>query len=789
MYNSNLLFQLAVEWRYWQGQRAKLLFLMLGFAIVVALITLVLQVGRALFDAAPAWGKPDGKLYTLANQHSDGRLSPIHLQAIEAAAKTAGVINHTWFSLQSHNFTLLNNADEPLNALFYAETMPSALGIAELTTTENGVWLSERYWLTQTDHSLLDTQAYLYHPRFPQPLKILGVLPRQLNRIGPFQPDIWLPHALQQHLTPFSSGAELMRDRFLRAAPFHYGILLTKDKLSAAELTTYLRSLDLSVPNMRMGSDGADLVVLTGLTLDPLARQNLKQQWQLALVLIISLIVTLSFNSLSVYTNRLLKIQENYRIQQTLGANAFDLLYGPLAFCVLIILCLALVSWGALLFLYNMLAHIESYLVLFGEIGLKLDGLSWLAALFIASSLFIVCACLPILRFNQQRLFSRQVGPSLSLLQKSLAQINLTSQLCIALVLLGFLLNLSWQQWQQFRAYQLANDIMYMNVRQKGSGIDVSALIHNRLTNVDTADIAFSFTPFDSQQSAELKDDRLANPLAVELRVVSANYFERLGVTMLEGHAEWHYGVMLNKSLAHIFRQSTDHQLLGSQLDLDNLLGSQVIKGIVDDLPHRGRSQRTTPAIYINVNSAPVWTAMSKQIEFYFSETTLNQTQTSLVNWLEQQLESPVFTEPQKLSRLIAKHDETSRLLLNFSVVMIMIVLCTLFFNLAHQVKNRILLERYEYGVLMALGCEDWRLVFRAARQSLLGALLGIPIALALLLWLLSSTGWLSAFKITPEPLLMLLAACLIVFLVVLAAILPVLSLLRRQIYPLLRTL
>ena len=375
------------------------------------------------------------------------------------------------------------------------------------------------------------------------------------------------------------------------------------------------------------------------------------------------------------------------------------------------------------------------------------------------------------------------------MLQKSLAQINLTSQLCIALVLLGFLFNLSWQQWQQFRAYQLASNMMYMNVKQKGTGIDVSALIHNRLTNVDTADIAFSFTPFDSQQSAELKDDRLANPLAVELRVVSANYFERLGVTVLEGPAEWHDGVMLNNSLAQIFKQSADHQLLGSQLDLDNLLGSQIIKGIVDDLPHRGRSQRTTPAIYINVNSAPVWTAMSKQIEFYFPENVRNQAQTSLVNWLEQQLENPVFTEPQKLSQLIAKHDETSRLLLGFSVVMILIVLCTLFFSLAHQVKNRILLERYEYGVLMALGCEDWRLVFRAARQSLLGALLGIPIALALLLWLLSSAGWLSAFNITPEPLLMLLAACLIVFLVVLAAILPVLSLLRRQIYPLLRTL
>lgn len=789
MYNSNLVFQLAVEWRYWQGQRAKLLFLMLGFALIVTLITLVLQVGKALFYAAPAWTQPNGQLYTLANQHSDGRLSPIHLQAIEAAARTPGVVNHTWLSLQSHHFTLLNKNDEALNVLFYAENLPLMLGITELDTAESGVWLSERYWLTQAGTSEFTTQEFLYHPRFPQPLKILGVLPRQLNRIGPFQPDIWLPQALQQHLTPFASGAELMRDRFLRAAPFHYGILLTKDKLAATELTTYLRSLDLTVPSMTMGSDGADLVVLTGLTLDPIAQEKLKQQWQLALVLIISLIVALSFNTLSVYTNRLLKIQDNYRIQQTLGANAFDLLYGPLALCILLILSLAMLSWGVLLILYYVLTQVESYLNLFGEIGLNIDMFSWFAALFIASSLFIICACLPLLRFNQQTLFSRQVGPSLSYLQKSLAQINLTSQLCIALVLLGFLLNLSWQQWQQFRAYQLANDIVFMTVNQKSAGIDVSALTHNRLANINTTDIAFSFNAFDSQFTVELEDNRLSNPLAVEIRVVSSNYFERLGVIIQEGQTEWHDGLMINNSLARILNQSAEHQLLGSQLVLENLLGTLVVKGIVDDIPHHGRSQRTTPAMYINVNSAPTWTAMSKRIEFYFPEKIGAQAQMALTNWMTQQLENPVFSEPQKLSELIAKNDQTSRLLLSFSIVMIALVLLTLFFSLAHQVKNRILLERYEYGVLMALGCDDWHLVFRAAKQSLLGALLSIPIALALLLWLLSAKGWLSAFYIMPEPWLMLLAACLILFLVMLAALLPVLHLQRRQIYSLLRTL
>lgn len=789
MYNSNLVFQLAIEWRYWQGQRSKLLFLMLGFAIVVALISLVLHVGKTLFDAAPAWTNVNSQLYTLANQHSDGRLSPIHLQAIEAAAKTTGISNHTWFSFESHNFTLLNNTDEALNVLFYAENLPSTLGISELDTIKDGVWLSERYWISQTDNSELHLQEFLYHPRFPHPIKILGVLPRQLNRIGPLQPDIWLPYALKQYLTPFSASSGLMLERFLRAAPFNYGILLTKEKLSPTELTAYLRSLDLTVPSMTMGSDGANLVVLTGVTLDPIAQENLRQQWQLALVLIICLIVALSFNTLSVHTNRLLKIHENYRIQETLGANSLDLLYGPFAFCVLVILCLTILSWGALLLLYKALASIESYLILFGESGLKVDMLSWLAALIIASILFIFCACLPILRFNQQTLFSRQVGPSLNFLQKSLAQINLTSQICIALVLLGFLFNLSWQQWQQFRAYQLASDIVYMNVKQKSTGIDVSALIHNRLTDIDTADIAFSFTPFDSQHTTELIDERLAKPLAVEIRVVSPNYFVRLGTIVQEGQAEWHDGILVNKTLAQIFRRSSDRQLLGSQLDLANLIGTQVIKGIVEDLPHRGRSQRTTPAIYVNVNSAPVWTAMSKQIEFYFPENVRKQAHLALTNWMEQQLESPLFTEHQKLSELIAKHDETSRMLLSFSVAMIVILLFTLFFSLAHQVKNRILLERYEYGVLLALGCEDWRLVFRAARQSLLGALLSIPLALALLLWLLSSTGWLSAFKITPEPLLMLLAVCLIVFLVMLAAVLPVLSLLTRQIYSLLRTL
>ncbi|MDP5131150.1 MAG: hypothetical protein NWQ54_09700 [Paraglaciecola sp.] len=791
MHNNPLRFQLSIEWRYWQGQRFKLLFLLCSFSVATAVLTLLLQLGSALFSAPPAWSNPAGNIYTLAQQHHDKRLAPVHLQAIDIASQTPGIIDYTWFSLEQNRFAIASLPEQELQVLFYANNFAATLGIAMLnhSETEAGVWLSERFWREQTNRSTTIVDSTLFHPRFNGPVPILGVLPAALNRIGPHQPDIWLPDNFKRFLTPFAADSGVMLDRFLKAAPFYYGLLFTKQSLAATELTQHLRQQDLTVPGMNMARDGSKLVVLEGLTLDPPAQKKLQQQWQLALVLLVGFMLVLSFNTLAIFTNRLIQQQENYRIQLTLGANLYHLLQGPLLLFSVMLISVALCSWLILILLHDVLMQQNSYLVIVGEQGLPLDSLRWLAALTLIALLLLCCTCFPLLRLNRQALFSRKVGQSRSFSQKLLAQINLSSQLLIAAVALGFLLNLGWQQWQQFYDNALDDNVVVLQVKQRGQGVDVSALVQNTLPQLKAADIAFALTPFSGQNMIEIQDGRLDNPIAVQLQIVSGNYFSRLGLRLVQGETDWSQGVIINHSLAQFLGKQPGIPLQGSQLELGGLLGRHVVQATVDNLPHQGRSQSPIPTIYLHINSAALWAASSRTIEFYYPKQLQATISLGLTDWLSQQMSQPEFAAQRKVSDLVAEQDRANRYILGFSAVIIITVLFTIFFSLYFQIRSRITLEQQEYAVLLALGAEDWRLIFRAASQALTATIISLPFAFALLVWLLSPAGWLNSFSIALLPALLILASCLMLVLVLIAATLPIIRLLRAPIFSLLRSI
>ncbi|MCH8536944.1 MAG: hypothetical protein LAT66_04145 [Alkalimonas sp.] len=788
MQSNNLSFQLAMEWRYWQGQRLKLLFILTCFALLCALLTLILQLGHQLFAAPPTWTKPDGHLYTLARQHDDGRLAPLHRQAIDTAAEAPGVQAAAWFSIRNTSVQLASEPEQDLRTLFYSDSFSRVLGVAELAVSETpGVWLSERYWRERL-HSAPDIVGQLLsHKSFPISLPIAGVLPASLNRIGSFQPDIWLSDHWYRYLTPFSVDSEVMLDRFLQAAPFYYGILAASQPLHPEALTEHLRQQDLTVPGMRMGGDGSELIVHAGLNLDPPARLKLLQQWQLGLVLLLGFGLVVSLNTFTVFTSRLIQQQENYRIQQVLGANIMQLQLGPLLVTVIMIAATAvlssLLSQGLL-----QLLHSDNLQSTVGEAGLSFDWQRWFAALALVAILLLGCTCLPVLRFLQQPLFSRQTGQSRSRGQKWLAQLNLTAQLWVALVALAFMLGLSWQQWQQFRSYPLDTGLQALPVQQQATGFDFSALVQNNVPQVQAAEVAFEVGSFNSQNSNELKDDRLAGPIAIQQRIVSGNYFSSLQVPLLQGDDDWQDGVVINQTLAQLLAAGSDQPLLGSELNLGSFAGRHPIVAIVADIPHHGFSQSTQPTAYLHHQSAAMLVQFSRSLEFYFPAEYQARLKPALKGWLEQQLAAPEFLQVQSLAALLQQQDQESRQLLRFSSGMILLVLFTVFFSLYYQVRNRVLLERQEYGVLLALGASDWRLLTRATSPPLLGLLLTIPLALATLAWLLHSSGWLSAFALQFNPVIFVFAAILLLLMAWIAALAPITGLLKKPIFGLLRT-
>ncbi|MEE2002175.1 FtsX-like permease family protein [Alkalimonas sp. MEB108] len=788
MQTSNLAFQLAMEWRYWQGQRLKLLFIMACFALLCALLTLILQLGHQLFVAPPTWSKPTDYLYTLARQHTDGRLAPLHRQAIDTAAETPGVQAAAWFSLQSTHLQLAAEPEQPLQALFYSDSFATVLGISQLSPSETpGVWLSERFWREQLQSTPDAIGQLVSHPRFPIALPIAGVLPASLNRIGPFQPDLWLSDHWYRYLTPFAADSGLMLDRFLQAAPLYYGILAATTPLSPQALTEHLQQQDLTVPGMTMGGDGSELIVHAGLNLDPPARLKLLQQWQLGLVLLLGFGLVLSFNTFTVFTSRLIQQQEHYRIQQILGASMLQLLRGPLLVAAMLIAATALFSALLSLGLLQLL-HSDQLQSVVGEAGLSLDWQRWFAALALVANLLLGCTCLPVLRLSRQALFSRQTGQSRSRGQKWLAQLNLTAQLWVALVALAFMLGLSWQQWQQFRSYPLDTGLMALPVQQQATGFDFSALVQDNVPQVQAAEVAFEVGSFDSQSSNELKDDRLAAPIAIQQRIVSGNYFSRLQIPILQGENDWQHGVVINQTLARLLQAGSETPLLGSELNLGSFAGRHPIVAIVADIPHQGFSQSAQPAAYLHHQSAAMLVQFNRTLELYFPAEHQARLKPALTGWLEQQLATPQFLPVKSLAELLQQQDRESRQLLKFSSGMILLVLITVFFSLYYQVRNRILLERQEYGVLLALGADDWRLLARATSQPLLGLLITLPLALAALAWLLHSSGWLSAFALQFNPVIFVFAAVLLLLMAWMAALAPIIGLLKKPIFGLLRT-
>lgn len=794
MQQNNLKFALTMEWRAWQGQRGKLLFLLFGFALMCALLALLLRLGAVLFSEPPAWAQPAGSVYTVAREHSDGRLSPLPKIALERIQDAPGISGVTSIVARTATFNLRDFPQEELQTIYVADNFADLLGVNALQHQEpGGVWLSERYFRErwQSDPALL--ASALQHNRIPTAIPIVGVLPAELNRIGGLQPDIWLSQSYLSYLTPFSADSTAMVERFLLGAPDHFGFVTASQRISPAALNEYLANQDLSVPGLNMVGDGSQFVVYEGINLDPLAKQRLLQQWQLLLVLIIAFVIVLALNTFSMFTSRLIQQSNHFRIQRVLGANVPHLLRGPAMASVFMIVVVALTSLVLLNGLNAAVSMQAAYLETAGNAPLRVAFGQWLAAVTFVGLLLILCACLPVLRVTREPLFGRQTGESRSRGQKLLAQSNLTSQLLIALIAISFLSTLGYQQWRLFQSYELNQSTQNFSVRQLSSGFDLNALESGNLPQLNAGDVAFELTEFTSNLTIELNDDRLTEPVAVQQRVVSGNYFTKLAVPMIDGlganHSgeAWQQGVVVNQTLANLLRFNTSTAVVGSSLNL-GMMGTLPIVAIVADLPHQGFSQTPTPAMYLHYRSAGLWAQNARHLEFYYQDYDAIRIESALQRWLQDTTMQPRMTIARSLSGIVAQQDQTSRALLFFCAFMIVTVVALVFASLRYQIRNRMILERQEYGVLMALGAPDWRLFLRASAQALLAFAIAIPLALILLSVLLHETGWLSAFELTFSAPLFALGLVLLLMLTVIAAQLPVWQLTRQPIFSLLRT-
>lgn len=771
------LYDLATEWRRWQGQYGKLLLLLVGFALVCALLTLVLRLGSVLDAERPVWFTAEGHYYTLANQSEQGQLQGISRQTLQVASQSAGISSMSWLVPKNMTLSFENQQLVDLQLIFFAPNWFTFSGMVQTHDTQ-GIWLSDRFWRQHwhADPSIIG--KFLHHKRIPQGLKILGVLPPTADRIGPWQADIWLSGDYLRYLTVFDVESTLQVDRFLAAVPQYYGILRSDQPLQAANLTERLQKSDLQVAGMIWQDSGYQIAIHQGINLDPTAHQHLQSQWELLLFLVLGMGLVLTLNLFTLYANRLVLWQEELRLFQVLGASRWQQLRPVLLAAVVWLSIIAALAWWLGHGLAKVVAADPAYQTLSGSQTLSMQASQFSASLCLILMLFLLAGVVPLLGFYRQALFRRAMNSGRSRLQKLTAQANLTLQLLMALLALNMACTQGFALWQQYQHNPTPAQVSMLSVQHQGSALDLSTLQAGLVNGLTPDSVAWSSSSFTTPTSLLLEDSALPKGLNVGQMWVSASYFAVMGQPIAAIDSHWQSGVVINQSMANILaRQWVGKSVLGSQLSLGLMAKPQPIIAIIPDLPHYGRSAAPQPMTYLPL---PL---VNNKVFFYITQGQ----ETVLMPWLKQQMHNPVFDAAIPLRDLIAQQDNARWQLLWSAIMVVILIVMAVLISLSYQLKARLRLERHEYGVLLAIGAPMHFLQWRMLQQALLALIVALPFVVTvqnlLVYWGRNTNSQLVLFDTTA----FVSASLLLTLLVIMCCLWPLHRLLQQPIYQILR--
>ncbi|SFR46144.1 hypothetical protein SAMN04488070_1263 [Pseudidiomarina maritima] len=785
MITNNILFSLRCEWNRWDSQRGKLGAILLGFSFVCMLTAISLLLGDRLFFSNPPWVQNNERFYTLSTAFEDGRQSGTSRQSIDYLSSLASVDEASWLMAKRYD---IKSSEHQLNtplAIVFDEALISLLAIPfpKNQSIEEGVWLSNRYWKETFSSDSDVVGSYLSHSRIPTGIQVKGVLPPSMDSIGPWQPDIWLPGSYLQYTTPFASENAVLIDRFLRAIPEYYGVFTTDRDIDVTQLTSIMKDADLSVSGMSMQGTGAALEVFEGVELNNPVTQAMKTQWQILILLVITLAFIFSLSTIMIHSSRSVLFQQELRTFHVLGARFQDILKSSAVASAIQLLIIAILSIFLLLTLYTATLEYFGFLE-FSATVTSFDLFKyWLSAFCLVTAIFIFCTLLPITALKNRMLFSRMVGTIRSKTQLMLGQVNLIIQITVALVALNFSFSLINNQLSSFHSLGFKPETLTFEINRQGGTLPLQTMEKAAATHNNPIEIAFSTRPFNDAVTVANEQISDQAPPQIDVHYVTANYFDVLQANILKLDEPWRFGVVINKAAANQLAPDQEvAALIGRPIELGKIMGRQTIIGIVDDLAHTGRFSGRKPTAYVLVKND---THSDVNTAYLSAGPTRHQIQEAQ-QMLAATLVTPNFSTTKQLGEVVWSYEQRNMNLVFFSILLVLTISFSIFVNLSYQVKMRLALEQHQYGLLRAIGAPNSSLLMRGFRQPILALAISTLLATCLFAGIKLIIEQ-SSFAIQPSVIGALLAVGLLSIIILLAVIRPMMKLIRKPISELLK--
>ncbi|MFY8300794.1 ABC transporter permease [Pseudoalteromonas sp. SS15] len=775
---NNTLFELLCEWRRWRGQYFKFALILFGFAFSAALLAIALRLGGMLFYENPQWTNTDKPLYTVGRLHENKSLSPVSRQALEKLKSFPMVEDVSWLVIKKYSLSLNNQTFNAVNSAVFSANSAENIGLDMAQSSVLGIWLTHRFWQENLNSDPDVVGKVFSFKRLPQGLPVLGVLDQKYDQVGAELLDAWLPEDILQYSAPFTGG--MMLERFLLAAPMYYGLVSASGEFEPHQATAQLAELDLSVKGMSFGKSTLPLAILSGVQFDPKGYQRLVFAWQLLLGLVVSLWLILIFTLFSLSSSRAILIADELRTLRLLGAQNRDFFRSAMRFAFVMACVVCVLIYPCLAFLKAMVQSTASYQQYFSQQDMVLNGAVLLSAVLMMILSLLACAGIPLLNLLKKDLFTRQTNHSASLWQKLLSQGILVLQLSAALVAIYTLTFVVKEQWQQYQQTSIGLSATQTQVDTGNFPISWRQLLAQDKGAEAKAILSSSFAQLNRY---EFKAPQTGQEINIATMHASSEFFNVLDakVTGLESK-QWHSGVVINHTFAERLSQHEDlMSLLGTQVQYGLQEQTYTITGIVEDIPHWGRSQSVQPTLYLpleqlNSDTMAVFTVL---------QSPQSKQHAQLAAWVKSQVPSAKVSDAQTLELVIQVFDQQSQDVLWFALLVSAVIVGGVFSGLWYQIQAQLRVEKQTISVLLAIGASEQFVLLTRLKYSLLA--LAVAIFTSLTVFVLFNS---SSFNTLQLDILAALSAVLVTFaLSAVAVVLPLRKLLNQPIQQSLREL
>jgi predicted permease len=225
-------------------------------------------------------------------------------------------------------------------------------------------------------------------------------------------------------------------------------------------------------------------------------------------------------------------------------------------------------------------------------------------------------------------------------------------------------------------------------------------------------------------------------PLMTNVEIVTAGYFETVGLALVEGRGftaddgrPGSRSTLINQSMARRFFASGG--ALGKRWSDETLQpDSPIIVGVVQDAKYVDVRGSTPNMVYRLAASAPVEVLGNLEIRVAGPPSALVPTVRQALAELEPAL--PVFDIvplDQRLNRGLTNDRLIASLTSAFGIIALMLACLGLYGTISYSVGRRV----SELGVRMALGADRWTVAWLVVREAVtlvgIGAVLGLPLA------------------------------------------------------------